>query len=148
MTAWWSCIRAKPLQGTFASGTINSICQRFGALQRKTGYKRGKRWVDGAYKNYPNYLPLGFEINLQAYCSWETIILFHFFRFTATEGRPKPESVIDLYINILQTDTSGTKRIKTFSLLFGHPYLKLKPTTNMYNAVSKYLELTNRLTSP
>ena len=33
-------------------------------------------------------------------------------------------------------------------LLFGHPSLKLKPTTNMYNAVSKYLELTNRFTSP
>jgi len=30
-------------------------------------------------------------------------------------------------------------------LLFGHPSLKLKPTTNMYNAVSKYLELTNLL---
>jgi len=33
-------------------------------------------------------------------------------------------------------------------LLFGHPSLKLKPTTNMYYAVSKHLELTNRLTSP
>ena len=33
-------------------------------------------------------------------------------------------------------------------LLFGHASLKLKPTINMYNDVSKYLELTNRLTSP
>jgi len=33
-------------------------------------------------------------------------------------------------------------------LLHGHPSLKLKPTAKMYNAVSKYLELTNRLTSP
>jgi len=33
-------------------------------------------------------------------------------------------------------------------LLFGHPLLKLKHTTNVYNAVSKYLELTNRLPSP
>jgi len=33
-------------------------------------------------------------------------------------------------------------------LLFGHPLLKLKPTTNMYNAVSKYLQLTSRFTSP
>jgi len=32
-------------------------------------------------------------------------------------------------------------------LLFGHPSLKLKPTTNMYNAGSKYLELTNRFAS-
>ena len=32
-------------------------------------------------------------------------------------------------------------------LLFAHPSLKLKPTTNMYNAVPKYLELTNRFTS-
>jgi len=33
-------------------------------------------------------------------------------------------------------------------LLFGHPSLKLKPTTDMYNAVSKYLELTNHFASP
>ena len=33
-------------------------------------------------------------------------------------------------------------------LLFGHPSLKPKPTANMYNAVSKYLELTNPFTSP
>ena len=33
-------------------------------------------------------------------------------------------------------------------LLFGHPSLKLKTTTNIYNAVSKYLELTKRFTSP
>jgi len=32
-------------------------------------------------------------------------------------------------------------------LLFGYPSLTLKPTTNMYNAGSKYLELTNRFTS-
>jgi len=33
-------------------------------------------------------------------------------------------------------------------LLFGHPSLELKPTTNISNAVSKYLECTNRFTSP
>jgi len=33
-------------------------------------------------------------------------------------------------------------------LLCGHPSLKLKPTVNIYNAVSKYLECTNRFTSP
>jgi len=33
-------------------------------------------------------------------------------------------------------------------LLFGHPSLKLRSTTNMYDAVSKYLECTNRFTSP
>jgi len=36
----------------------------------------------------------------------------------------------------------------SYLLLFGHPSLKLKPTTNIYNAVSKYLECTNRFTSP
>ena len=33
-------------------------------------------------------------------------------------------------------------------LLFGHPSLKLKPTANLYNAISKYLELTNCFTLP
>jgi len=33
-------------------------------------------------------------------------------------------------------------------LLFGHPMLKLKPISNIYRVVSKYLERTNRFTSP
>jgi len=33
-------------------------------------------------------------------------------------------------------------------LLFGHPSLKLKSTVEIYNAVSKFLEFTNRYISP
>ena len=49
----------------------------------------------------------------------------------------------DLLSSVLQ-DHSSLLQLPSF----GHPSLKLKPTTNIYNAVSKYLELTNRLTSP
>jgi len=44
------------------------------------------------------------------------------------------EGVQDLLSSVLH-DHSRMLQL----LLFGHPSLKLKPTTNMYNAVSKYL---------
>jgi len=53
------------------------------------------------------------------------------------------EGLQDLLSSVLQ-DHSSLLQL----LLFGHSSLKLKPTTSMYNTVSKYLELTNRLTSP
>ena len=53
------------------------------------------------------------------------------------------EGLQDLLSSVLH-DPSSLLQL----LLFGHPSLKLKPTTHMYNAVSKYLELTNRVTSP
>jgi len=53
------------------------------------------------------------------------------------------EGLQDLLSSVLQ-DHSSLLQL----LLFGHPSLKIKPTTNMYNGFSKYLELTNRLTSP
>jgi len=77
-------------------------------------------------------------------CNTGTILFFLFNSFfRKVKSILLKEGLQDILSSVLH-DHSSLLQL----LLFGHPSVKLKPTTNMYNAVSKYLELTNRLTSP